>query len=191
MNKNTNQLLIEQFGISEKVLNLVDSCEQEVRPLFNELDDIMTYNQYKVLDAFQKNSISDRHFSWNTGYGYDDMGREATERLFADVFHAEAALVRPIIVNGTHALSLALTGVLRPGDKMIYSTGGPYDTLEETIGIRGKGKGTLMDYGVKYDQVELKSDGTIDFDALKKAITPDTRMGCFCTWNQSGHHLHD
>ena len=178
MNNNTNRLLIEEFGISEKVLELVNSCEQEIKPLFDELDDIMTYNQYKVLDAFHKNNISDRHFAWNTGYGYDDMGREATERLFADVFHAEAALVRPIIVNGTHALSLALTGVLRPGDHMIYSTGGPYDTLEETIGIRGKGKGTLMDYGVTYDQVELTSDGSIDFDALAKAIKPETRMVC-------------
>ena len=176
MNNNTNKLLIEEFGISEKVLELVDSCEQEIKPLFDELDDIMAYNQYKVLDAFQKNGISDRHFSWNTGYGYDDAGRDAMERVYADVFHTEAALVRPLIVNGTHALSLALTGVLRPGDKLIYSTGAPYDTLEETIGIRGKGKGTLMDFGVTYEQVELTQDGEIDFDALAKAITPDTRV---------------
>ncbi len=178
MKSNTFELLRGKFGISEEVLNLVDKCEQEVRPLFDELDDIMAYNQYKVLDAFQKNGISDRHFSWNTGYGYDDAGREATEKVYADIFHAEAALVRPIIVNGTHALSLALTGVLRPGDKLIYSTGAPYDTLEETIGIRGNGKGTLMDFGITYDQVELKDDGTIDFDALKETITPDTRMVC-------------
>ncbi|MCR5034564.1 MAG: methionine gamma-lyase family protein [Clostridia bacterium] len=176
MNNNTNKLLIEEFGISEKVLELVDSCEQEIKPLFDELDDIMAYNQYKVLDAFQKNGISDRHFSWNTGYGYDDAGRDAMERVYADVFHTEAALVRPLIVNGTHALSLALTGVLRPDDKLIYSTGAPYDTLEETIGIRGKGKGTLMDFGVTYEQVELTQDGEIDFDALAKAITPDTRV---------------
>lgn len=176
MNNKTNKLLIEEFGISEKVLELVDSCEQEIKPLFDELDDIMAYNQYKVLDAFQKNGISDRHFSWNTGYGYDDAGRDAMERVYADVFHTEAALVRPLIVNGTHALSLALTGVLRPGDKLIYSTGAPYDTLEETIGIRGKGKGTLMDFGITYEQVELTQDGEIDFDALAKAITPDTRV---------------
>lgn len=178
MRNNTYHLLHQEFGISDKVLELVDTCEQEVRPLFDELDDIMTYNQYKVLDAFQKNGISDRHFSWNTGYGYDDAGREATERVYADIFHAEAALVRPIIVNGTHALSLALTGVLRPGDQLIYSTGAPYDTLEETIGIRGRGKGTLMDFGITYDQVELTPDGEIDFDALKKAIGPKTRMVC-------------
>lgn len=178
MRSNTYNLLHQEFGISDTVLELVDTCEQEVRPLFDELDDIMTYNQYKVLDAFQKNGISDRHFSWNTGYGYDDAGREATERVYADIFHAEAALVRPIIVNGTHALSLALTGVLRPGDQLIYSTGAPYDTLEETIGIRGRGKGTLMDFGITYDQVELTPDGEIDFDALKKAIGPKTRMVC-------------
>lgn len=178
MKSNTYNLLREEFRISDAVLKLVDESEQEIRPLFDELDDIMTYNQYKVLDAFQKNDISDRHFAWNTGYGYDDAGREATEQVYADIFHAEAALVRPIIVNGTHALSLALTGVLRPSDKLIYSTGAPYDTLEETIGIRGKGKGTLMDFGIKYEQVELKDDGTIDFDALRDAITPDTRMVC-------------
>lgn len=178
MRNNTYHLLHQEFGISDEVLELVDTCEQEVRPLFDELDDIMTYNQYKVLDAFQKNGISDRHFSWNTGYGYDDAGREATERVYADIFHAEATLVRPIIVNGTHALSLALTGVLRPGDQLIYSTGAPYDTLEETIGIRGRGKGTLMDFGITYDQVELTPDGEIDFDALKKAIGPKTRMVC-------------
>jgi len=176
MNSNTNQLLINQFGISGEVLKLVDACEQEIKPVFDELDDIMAYNQYKVLDAFQKNGISDRHFSWNTGYGYDDAGRDAMERVYADVFHTEAALVRPLIVNGTHALSLALTGVLRPGDKLIYSTGAPYDTLEETIGIRGKGKGTLMDFGITYEQVELTQDGKIDFDALAKAITPATRV---------------
>ena len=176
MNSNTNQLLKDKFGISEQILELVDNCEQEIKPWFDELDDVLAYNQYKVLAAFQKNGISDRHFSWNTGYGYDDAGREAMEKVYADVFHAEAALVRPLIVNGTHALSLALTGVLRPGDKLIYSTGAPYDTLEETIGIRGKGKGTLMDFGIAYEQVELTPSGDIDFDALAKAITPETRV---------------
>ena len=153
MQKNTHNLLINNFNISEKVLNIIDEAERDVADCFTKLDDIMAYNQYKVLDAFQKNGICDRHFSWNTGYGYDDAGRDATERVFSDIFHAEAALVRPIIVNGTHALSLALTGVLRPGDHMIYCTGAPYDTLEETIGIRGEGKGSLKDYGVTYSQV--------------------------------------
>ena len=178
MQKNTHNLLINNFNISEKVLNIIDEAERDVADCFTKLDDILAYNQYKVLDAFQKNGICDRHFSWNTGYGYDDAGRDATERVFADIFHAEAALVRPIIVNGTHALSLALTGVLRPGDHMIYCTGAPYDTLEETIGIRGEGKGSLKDYGVTYSQVELTPDGRIDLEAVAKAITPATRMVC-------------
>ncbi len=172
----TYNMLRDSFGISEDVLDLVNRSEEEVKEYFTRLDDIMAFNQYKVLDAFQKNGISDRHFSWNTGYGYDDAGRDATERVYADIFRAEAALVRPIIVNGTHALTLALMGVLRPGDELIYCTGAPYDTLEEVIGIRGEGMGSLAEYGVTYKQVELTPEGTIDFDALAKAVSPATRM---------------
>lgn len=175
-NSSTFELLRRDFGISENILHLIDECEQEIAPHFKELDDIMSYNQYKVLASFQKNNICDRHFSWNTGYGYDDAGRDAVERVYADIFHTESALVRPIIVNGTHALSLTLMGILRPGDQLIYCTGAPYDTLEETIGLRGTGKGSLKDYGVSYDQVELTEDGRIDLEALAEAITPATRM---------------
>ncbi len=175
---NTYRLLRDEFDISEDILRLIDESESQTVRLFMEMDDIMTYNQYKVLAAFQKNSIRDMHFSWNTGYGYDDPGRDAVERVYADIFNTEAALVRPTIVNGTHALSLALAGVLRPGDELIYCTGAPYDTLEETIGIRGKGKGkgSLVDYGISYKQVELTADGRIDFDALKNAVSPKTKM---------------
>ena len=178
MQSKTKELLRGQFGISDTVLDLVEKSEKLSADQFMQLDDIMTYDQYKVLDAFQKNGIRDMHFSWNTGYGYDDPGREALERVYSDIFHTEAALVRPIIVNGTHALTLALTGVLRPGDELIYSTGGPYDTLEEVIGIRGEGKGSLKEFGVTYKQVELKADGSIDYEALKDAIGPATRMVC-------------
>ncbi|MDD6191257.1 MAG: methionine gamma-lyase family protein [Firmicutes bacterium] len=176
MKKNTYNYLNNQFGISREILDHINKCEDAVSDRFSDLDDIMAYNQYKVLNAFQKNNICDRHFSWNTGYGYDDAGRDAIERVYADIFHTEAALVRPIIVNGTHALTLTLMGILRPGDRLIYCTGAPYDTLEEVIGIRGEGKGSLKEYGVSYSQVELKDDGTIDFDALREAITDDTRM---------------
>lgn len=175
-NNNTDRLLADNFGISETVLSIINKSEEAVSELFSQLDDTMTYNQYKVLDAFQKNKIKDMHFSWNTGYGYDDAGRDAIERVYSDVFHTEASLVRPIIVNGTHALSLTLMGILRPGDELIYCTGAPYDTLEEVIGIRGEGKGSLKEYGVTYKQVELTVDGKIDFDALSKAIGPSTRM---------------
>ena len=139
MQKNTYRLLTEKFGISEKVLELIGRAEEKAAGKFAELDDIRAYNQYKVLDIFRKNKISDRHFAWNTGYGYDDAGREALESVYAGVFGAESAIVRPLIVNGTHALTLTLTGILRPGDEIVYCTGAPYDTLEEVIGIRGVG----------------------------------------------------
>lgn len=176
MQKNTYQLLNQEFGIHEAVLNEIAAAEAQVHDIFHELDDIMAYNQYKVLNAFQKNRISDMHFGWNTGYGYNDPGREALERVYADIFKADAALVRPIIVNGTHALTLTLSGILRPGDELIYCTGNPYDTLEEVIGIRGEGKGSLKDFGIQYKQIELRADGTIDLEALRSAISPNTRM---------------
>lgn len=175
MEKNTLKYLAEEFKISEKVLEFVDQAEQEVKDKFDKLDDITALNQYKVLSAFQKNRVSDMHFAWNTGYGYDDPGRDVTERIFADIFHTEAALVRTQIVNGTHALALTLSGILRPGDKIIYVSGRPYDTLEEVIGVRGENMGSLKEYGVKYDQVELKND-TLDYESIRKAITPDTKM---------------
>lgn len=176
MQKNTFQLLNQEFGISETVLNAVAEAERQVREIFTELDDIMAFNQYKILDAFQKNKISDMHFGWNTGYGYNDPGREALEKVYSSIFKTDAALVRPIIVNGTHALTLTLTGILRPRDELIYCTGSPYDTLEEVIGIRGEGKGSLKEFGITYKQVELKADGTIDLDALGSAISPKTRI---------------
>ncbi|MDO4546052.1 MAG: methionine gamma-lyase family protein [Bacillota bacterium] len=176
MQKNTYELLKDKFHISERILKLIDESEDAVSQLFQEIDDTTSYNQYKILEAFQNNRIRDMHFSWNTGYGYDDAGRDAVERVYADVFHTEAALVRPIIVNGTHALTLTLTGILRPGDELIYCTGAPYDTLEEVIGIRGEGKGSLKDFGVSYKQVELADDGSIDLEALGKAMGPNTAM---------------
>lgn len=174
----TDKLLVEQFKIDEKVLEIVKEAEAEVQEEFAKLDDIMAYNQYKILAAFQANRLADRHFSWNTGYGYDDAGREAVEKVYAQVFGTEAALVRPTIVNGTHALAITLMGVLRPGDEIIYVSGGPYDTLEEVIGIRGEGMGSLKEYGVTYNQVDLLPDGTIDYEGIEKTISPKTKMVC-------------
>lgn len=176
MQQNTYKLLTEELNVSPKVLDIISAAEKEIEGEFEKLDDIMAFNQYKVLTAFQQNRISDTHFAWNTGYGYDDAGREKLECVYADIFKTEAALVRPIIVNGTHALTLTLTGILRPGDELIYCTGKPYDTLEEVIGIRGEGKGTLKEFGVTYKQVELTPEGNIDLAALKDAIGPNTRM---------------
>ena len=174
----TEKFLCKQYEIDEKVLRLVAEAENDVKPQFEKLDDIMAYNQYKVLDVFQQNRLSDLHFAWNTGYGYDDPGRAMIEKVYAEVFHAEAALCRPTIVNGTHALAITLLGLLRPGDELIYATGTPYDTLETVIGITNymPGNGSLRDYGVTFKQVELLPDGNIDFEGLKKAISPKTKM---------------
>ena len=174
----SEKLLKESLGVSPEVIALVSRCEEELRDEFRKADDIAEYNQYKVLSALQENRISDTHFAWNTGYGYDDAGRDAVEKVYANIFGTEAALVRPTIVNGTHALSITLMGILRPGDELIYCTGGPYDTLEEVIGIRGEGMGSLKDYGITYRQVELLPDGSIDLETLKKTISDRTRMVC-------------
>lgn len=172
----SDELLWQNFGIDAKILDLVKSAEAEIQHKFQELDDIMAYNQYKILSALQENKLSDMHFGWNTGYGYDDPGRDAIERIYADIFHTDSALVRPTIVNGTHALAITLLGVLRPGDELIYCTGRPYDTLEEVIGLRGSGNGSLRDYGISYKQVDLLPDGSIDLGGIKKAVSEKTRM---------------
>lgn len=172
----TDELLIKELNIHPDVLETVKRAEEEIAPSFKKLDDIMAYNQYKVLAALQKHRIADMHFSWNTGYGYDDPGREACEKVYAEIFGAEAALVRPTIVNGTHALAITLMGCLRPGDELIYCSGGPYDTLEEVIGIRGEGMGSLKEYGITYKQVELLPDGSIDLETLGKTISAKTKM---------------
>ena len=177
MKADTFAFLKQEFGIDEKVLKIVEEAENDIEQGFKETDDITVHNQYKVLKAFQKNRISDMHFGWNTGYGYDDAGRDAIERVYADIFGCEAALVRTQIVNGTHALSLTLSGILRPGDEAIYISGSPYDTLEEVIGIRGEGMGSLMEFGITYNQVELK-DNKPDIEGIKNAITDKTRMVC-------------
>ncbi len=172
----SEELLQKKFGIDINVLELISEAESEIQPQFKELDDIMTYNQYKILSALQENRLSDMHFGWNTGYGYDDPGRAAIEKIYADIFHTDSALVRPTIVNGTHALAITLLGVLRPGDELIYCTGRPYDTLEEVIGIRGAGNGSLKDYEISYKQVELLPDGSIDLDGIRNAVSEKTRM---------------
>ena len=174
----TYKYLMEEFDIDEKVLQLVAEAEEEVKGEFERLDDIMAYNQYKVLKAFQKNRIREMHFGWKTGYGYDDAGRDALGQTFADVFHTDAALVRTTFVNGTHALATTLLGLLRPGDELIYATGEPYDTLQTVIGLTNyeKGNGSLRDYGITFKQVDLLPDGSIDIEGVKAAITDKTRM---------------
>lgn len=167
----------KRLGIDDKVLDHADKVELLIKEKFEEINSICEFNQLKVLDAFQKNRLSDQHFSWNTGYGYDDQGRETMEKVFSDIFVTEDAIVRPLIVNGTHALTLSLTGILRPGDTMLSITGKPYDTLEEVIGISGEaGNGSLMEFGINYTQIDLDENGRFKVDEIVSSIDEKTKM---------------
>ena len=157
------------FGFNEKITELAKKAEQLCD--FEKIDKIKEYNANKVLNAFMTNKVSEQCFYGSSGYGYGDIGRDVLDSVYAQVFGAEDALVRHNFVSGTHALSTALWGVLRTGDKMVSVTGAPYDTLEEVIGIKGeKGNGSLFDYGIEYDQVDLKADGSPDYDAIAEKV---------------------
>lgn len=165
----------QQMGISKEVYHLCQEIEESLKNRFEEIDKITECNQLKVLYAMQKNHVSEAHLAPTTGYGYNDIGRETLEKVYADIFGTEAALVRSQITCGTHALALALSANLRPGDELISPVGKPYDTMEEIIGIRPS-KGSLAEYGVTYKQVELLEDGTFDYDAIEKAVSERTKM---------------
>lgn len=167
--------IYKQMGISEKVLKLSRQVEESLKERFDSIDKVTEYNQLKVLSAMQKNKLSEAHFAPTTGYGYNDIGRETLEKVYADIFHTEAALVRPQITCGTHALYLALSSVLRPGDELISPVGKPYDTMEEIIGIRPS-TGSLAEYGVSYKQVELLDEGSFDYDGIRNVISDKTKM---------------
>ena len=164
-----------KMGIDSKLLDISKNIEGELKDRFNHIDEIAEYNQLKVLNAMQENRVSDIHFTGTTGYGYNDIGRDTLEQVYADVFHAEDALVRPQLISGTHALTVALAGNLRPGDELLSPVGKPYDTLEGVIGIK-ETKGSLAEYGVKYRQVDLKADGSFDYDKIKEAINDKTKL---------------
>ncbi|EFS00271.1 methionine gamma-lyase family protein [Listeria seeligeri] len=150
--------------------------EKQIATLQNETDNIAEFNQAKVLNAFQDNKVSDFHFHPSTGYGYDDEGRDTLERVYASVFRTEAALVRPQIISGTHAISTVLFGILRPGDDLLYITGSPYDTLEEIVGVRDKGQGSLRDFQIGYQSVPLMTSGEVDFSEVANQITSKTKV---------------
>lgn len=171
MTTTTDELLIKKFNVSENTVKLMRKAEEELSDIFTYLDKISEYNQLKVLNAFQKNNVSYQHFGETSGYGYDDMGRDTLDKIFADVFGTEDAIVRHNIVSGTQALSLCLFGILRPGDKMLSVVGAPYDTMEEVIGIRGKeNSGSLKDFGVKYGQVDLNEEGEPDIEKISECL---------------------
>lgn len=167
--------MYESLGVSRAVYEYGEMILDGLRPRFEAIDRTAEYNQTKVLAAMQKNKLSAGCFAATTGYGYDDMGREVLEKVYADCFHTEAALVRPQITCGTHALAVALSANLLPGDELLSPNGAPYDTLEEVIGIRPS-KCSLMEYGVQYRQVDLLPDGTFDFDGIRAAIGPKTKL---------------
>ena len=165
----------EQMGVSRGVYSYGEEVLARLRDRFDEIDKIAEYNQAKVLCAMQKNRVSAACFAATTGYGYDDVGRDNLERVYADVFHTEAALVRPQITCGTHALTVALSANLLPGDELLSPVGIPYDTLQEVIGIRPS-PCSLAEYGVTYRQADLKADGTFDYDAIRAAIHEKTKL---------------
>lgn len=168
----------ESLGISKKVLQFAEPIEKQLKERFEEIEKTAEYNQLKVIKAMQKNKVSEMHFAQSTGYGYNDIGREALEAVYADLFRAESALVRPQITCGTHALTIALSANLRPGDELLSPVGKPYDTLEGVIGIgqTEKQTGSLAEYGISYRQVDLLKDGSFDYEGIEKAITDKTKM---------------
>ena len=169
------QKIYHEMGISSAVLEFCRSAEEELKPRFAAIDEIAEFNQAKVVAAMQKNRVNAECFAASTGYGYNDLGREVLEKVYADTFHTETALVRPQITCGTHALALALAANLRPGDELYSPVGRPYDTLEEVIGIR-PGKGSLAEFGITYRETELLPDGTFDYENIRKAINEKTKL---------------
>ncbi len=170
-----SQNVFAQNGVSDAVYRFGEEVLAALRPRFDEIDRAAEYNQAKVIAAMQKNRVDVACFAGTTGYGYDDVGRDKLERVYADTFHTEAALVRPQITCGTHALAVALSANLLPGDELLSPVGRPYDTLEEVIGIR-ESACSLKEYGVSYAEVPLKADGSIDYDGVRAAINARTKL---------------
>ena len=173
---NTN--LKEQYKnlqLSESVIQYCETVEEGLKERFSQIDEVAEYNQMKVLSAMQKNRVAENHFAESTGYGYNDAGRETLEQVYADIFHTEAALVRPQLTCGTHALTVALSANLRPGDELFSPVGKPYDTLEGVIGIREQ-KGSLAEFGITYRQTDLLADGSFDYEGIRTAINEKTKL---------------
>jgi cystathionine beta-lyase family protein involved in aluminum resistance len=175
--------MYNQMKIEPSIIAFCSRIEMGLKDRFEEIDKIAEFNQLKVLKAMQDNKVSDVHFAATTGYGYNDIGRDTLENVYASAFHAEAALVRPQLISGTHALTIALSGNLRPGDELLSPVGKPYDTLEGVIGINQEIKksenkltGSLAEYGITYRQVDLLKDGSFDFQGIKNAINERTKL---------------
>ncbi len=175
MNQTESKYMYQELGISREVWEYGQKTEERLRERFREFDETAEYNQLKVIHAMQANRVNEGCFNYASGYGYNDDGRDTLEKVYASAFHTEAALVRPQITCGTHALALALSANLRPGDELLSPVGKPYDTLEEVIGIRPS-RGSLAEYGVTYRQVELLEDGYFDYPAIERALNERTKL---------------
>ncbi|MCR8641600.1 methionine gamma-lyase family protein [Paenibacillus sp. N1-5-1-14] len=160
----------------QKITDMATQAEVKVQERFREIDHVIDHNQWKVIRAFQNHKVSDFHFANSTGYAYNDRGRETLDLVYAEVFGAEAALVRPHFASGTHTIGTALFGVLRPGDELLYITGKPYDTLHKVIGKEGDGTGSLRDFGIAYNEVPLLGGVAPDWEAIRAAIKPNTKV---------------
>ena len=164
-----------EFNIDPKLYDFCEGVEKNLKERFDKIDKVAEFNQLKVISAMQKAKVSEAHLSGTTGYGYNDLGRDTLEEIYADIFKTEDALVRPQITCGTHALNVALASQLRPGDELLSPVGKPYDTMDEIIGIR-ESKGSLAEYGISYRQVDLLEDGSFDFEGIKAAINDKTKL---------------
>jgi cystathionine beta-lyase family protein involved in aluminum resistance len=168
--------MFQSLKYGNELKPLVEEVEKMIKPIHEKIDERIDRNQFRVLKSYQNHKVSDSHFIPSTGYGYDDYGRDTLDKIYAEVFGGEAGLVRVQMISGTHAIATALYGVLRPGDELLYITGKPYDTLEEIIGIRGQGTGSLKEYGITYNSVDITEDGKFDFQAVAKALKSNTKM---------------
>lgn len=168
--------MYEYLENGEALRKKVEEVEHLIAEQHKRIDEVAAYNTFRVLKAFQQHQVADFHFTPSTGYGYDDAGRDTLESIYAEVFGGESALVRPQIISGTHAIATALFGMLRPGDELLYITGKPYDTLEEVIGIRGNGSGSLKDFGIGYNAIPLMRDGSVDYKEITKVINERTKV---------------
>ncbi|PWW43838.1 MULTISPECIES: aminotransferase class I/II-fold pyridoxal phosphate-dependent enzyme [Paenibacillus] len=163
-------------SFDSEIIELQQQVERQIEGQLQQIDRITDHNQWKVINAFQRRKVSDFHFAGSTGYAYNDRGREVLDEVYADVFGAEAALVRPHFASGTHTIATALFGVLRPGDELLYITGKPYDTLHKVIGKPGDGTGSLRDFGIGYQETALLEDGGVDWAAVEKSIHAATKV---------------
>ena len=165
------------FNIDTKLLEASEKAETRAQPYFQKIEEVQRYNQQKMLAAFTRAGVSESHFVGSTGYGYGDRGRDVLDQVYAYAFEAEDALVRHNFVSGTHTLTVALFGMLRPGDKMLCVTGTPYDTIQGVIGLPGREEsGSLKEFGISYEQIDLLPDGTPDYEEMERRISPEFRM---------------